>query len=468
MNTRFSILVFILLIIGISLTAIGEWLVKETSAQNEVAVSPVVGNAEFTVAFDWSNTAVSTATLYLPIVLKPGLGLRDFELPVPLFAANSAWRQAVTSASPLSNSDAQLLMTYRVLRGDTTYLRPINQPPTTNWPFMDVTYDEYTIPIFRVGTGQQNVLLCDYEGNLNWPGPKFGINQEGGPVPVPAPVGMVRPNGPQNTEADGHLVLFNTTTFEEYDFWQATTVRHAECASLGGGQEGTTIFEAGAIEFFDVRGTGNNLDTYSSARATGTPLLAGMILPEDVENGSIDHALGFALPGLRNLNVDPTEPSASDYFYPASTTETDFYSVNANHLAAGQRIRIKPTIVDDNGNTIDEVNDLAPITQMFLATLRTYGAYVVDSANGFTFYAEDIHTANLSLSDDEVNALIGQPTGTPLPTGQTKWQVVIEQLNLDLELIPFAYDASWADGNNPATAVYDIANFELVEPATQP
>ena len=433
-----------------------------------LATMLMVGCGLVSSAQEDDTVAATPTTVYLPTILKSGAGLRDFSLPIPLFAANSAWRQTAAAANALPASDQQILVAYRVLRGDTTDQRPVDYPTTVSWPFMDVGYDDFTIPIFRAGTGQQDVLLCDYEGNLSWPSPKFGINQEGGPVPAPVPAGTVRPNGPQDTGADGHLVLYNTATFEEYDFWQATTVRSAQCASLGGGREGTTILEAGAIDFFDVRGSGSNPDTYASAHAVGTPLLAGMILPEDVASGQIAHALAFALPGLRNLSADPTEPLASDYFYPASTTETDFYSVNAHHLAAGQRIRLKSTIVDDSGFTIDEANDLAPITQMFLAALRAYGAYAVDGADGFTFYAEDMHSANLHLTDDEVNALIGQPAGTPLPAGWTQWQAVIEQLNLDLELIPFAYDASWVDGGDPATAVYDIANFEVVEPAAQP
>ena len=67
---------------------------------------------------------------------------------------------------------------------------------------------------------------------------------------------------------------------------------------------------------------------------------------------------------------------------------------------------MKQTIVDEDGQPIDE-SELAPITRMYLAALRDYGAYLVDNAGGFTFYAEDIHTAVLHLSDDEVNALVG-------------------------------------------------------------
>lgn len=84
------------------------------------------------------------------------------------------------------------------------------------------------------------------------------------------------------------------------------------------------------------------------------------------------------------------------------------------------------------GNPIN-ASQLAPITQMFLTALRTYGAYLVDNAGGFTFYAEDIHTAVLHLTDAQVNTLIGQSPGTSLPASKTKWQIVIEKLNQELE-----------------------------------
>jgi hypothetical protein len=271
---------------------------------------------------------------------------------------------------------------------------------------------------------------------------------------------------PSGTWSDGHVVLYDVGTFTEYDYWQATTVRDGECQSQGAGLIGTTIYETGAIDFFDVRGAGVNSDTFSSARATGTPLLAGLILPEDVESGAIEHALEFAIPGPRNLSADPFEPLLSDYFYPASTTETDYYSTKPNALAAGQRIRLKPQVVNENCDLIDE-NDFAPITRMFLAALRTYGAYLVDNAGGFTFNAEEISTAVLDLTDAQVNELIGQPPGTPLPANQTKWQIVMETLNEDLWEMPIAC-GPWIEGQDPATAMITTANFEVVEPATIP
>ncbi|HSR32659.1 MAG TPA: endo alpha-1,4 polygalactosaminidase, partial [Anaerolineae bacterium] len=368
----------------------------------------------------------------------------------------------------MPDSDQQILVTYRVLRGDTTSLHPPGPPPTI-WPFPWVNYDEYTIPVFRAGAGEQSLLICDYEGNLWWPSPKFPDDQEeGGPVDVPAPAGVVRPAGPESIDSDGHLVLYHPDTFEEYDLWQATTFRDgdAACESWGGGLAGSTVYEAGAVDYFDVRGLGANPDTYSSGRAVGTALLAGLILPEDVESGTISHALAVAVPGLRNLSNDPYEPLASDYFHPASTTETYNYSTNSYALAAGQRIRLKQALVDEGGDPLDETQ-VAPITQMFLAALRAFGAYVVDNAGGFIFYAEDIHTADLHLADDEVNALIGEPLDTPLPPDKTRWQIVIEKLNEELEVIPFAY-GPWTEGQDPATATIETANFEVVAPATRP
>jgi len=387
---------------------------------------------------------------------------RDFSFALPLFSAQSAWNQSIVGAALVAENDQQILTTYRVLRGDTRALHPSWFPPTT-WPFMDINYDEYAVPVFRMGSNNQSVLICDYEGYLGWPSPKFpDAQQEGGPVTVPGPEGTVRPAGPQDTDADGHLVLYNPSTYMAYDFWQATTRRNDECDSLGGGQPGDQILEAGAVDFFDMRADGSNIDTYSSARATGVPLLGGLILPEDIANGKIAHALAVAIPGLRNLSEDPSEPLPPILSTDSCTTETDFYNDDEFSLAAGQRLRLRSTLVDEEGSPINE-NQLAPITQIFLAALRTYGAIVVDNAGGFSYYAEDIHSANLDLSIEQINTLIGEPAGTPLPPDKTQWQVVIEKLNLDLEMIPFAY-GPWNDGDDPTKATIAIPNFEIVDP----
>ncbi len=400
-----------------------------------------------------------------PIFDNDELFLRDFSLPLPLFSADSAWNQRADQAAVLPESDAQMLSFFRMMLGDHSSLRP-KGGNSTDWPYMSIGLYEFTIPIFRAGDEMQDVWICQEEGVVGWANPKYGIETEGGPVTVPAPAVIVRPAGPEVEFSDGHLVLYHPDSFMSYDYIWASPHFDEECYGFVGGMVGERILQAGEVDFFDVRGQGVNPDGVSSARAVGTPLLAGLILPEDIESGAISHALAFANPGPRNTSINPQNPHHSDYFYPASTTETDYYSTNSDDLASGQRLRLKQTIMDEEGQPINE-NQLAPITQMFLSALREYGAYLVDGADGFSFYAEDVHTAVLHLSDNEINVLIGEPPGTPLAEGMTKWQIVIEKLANDLELIPLAV----SEGDSepiPKKAQIEFSNFEVVEPAFLP
>ena len=54
---------------------------------------------------------------------------RDFSLPLPLFSADSAWNQKCVNARVLVDSDQQMLVAYRVMRGDTSTIRPRDIEP---------------------------------------------------------------------------------------------------------------------------------------------------------------------------------------------------------------------------------------------------------------------------------------------------------------------------------------------------
>jgi hypothetical protein len=385
---------------------------------------------------------------------------RDFDFALPLFDLSSAWNQTASTVPVLPSSEAQIAVTFGVLCGNVDDQRPPGLDPL-NFPYLNTNYDEFAIPIFRAGSGQQSVLMCDYEGNLQYPGPKWPVNEYGGTIQIPNAAVPLRPAPPPGIESDGHLVLFDTLTGIEYEFWQATTIRNGDCGSAGAGLIGSQLLEAGAADFFDVDGPGTNPDDVSSARAMGTPLLAGLLLPEDVASGSIDHALAVAIPGPRNLSPFPEETLPSEWMYPASTTETDFYSVNPNALIAGQRLRMRSTLVDDAGSVINE-NNLLPITRMLIQSLRDYGAYVVDNAGAFTFYAEDVGTANIDLTDAQVNALVGEPSSAPLPVDKTRWQILMEALSEEIWQIPIAYGIC-----NGSSSTVITTNFDVVELAVR-
>lgn len=386
--------------------------------------------------------------------------MRHFKLPTPFFQLNSAWRQKVTTVDPLPESDWQIQATYELLRQNDINTMLINA-------------GDYSVPIFQATMAEtKDMPICNYDGGQWAPSPPLEHYVQNGRIfvrNIPRPTGPIRPAGPTHTGADGHVALVNLPTHEVYDFWQATTQRqpnHGQelCHSVGGGQEGSDILETGSVAYFKTDGPGSQGPSNTpldSARGTGVPLFGGLLLPEDLEAGVdsiISHALSFILPGLRYF---PT-PSPSDppnYLYPATKTETDGNIIsNPYALAAGQRIRLKQTLVDLNGHEIVEENNgaIAPITRIFFRALREYGAYVVDRGGGFVFFAEDWHTAWLDIDEAQVKALIGSLT---LPANKTFWQIVMdklyEQLSWEFGGIPFALERNGQL----------IANFEVVDHA---
>ena len=113
-------------------------------------------------------------------------------------------------------------------------------------------------------------------------------------------------------------------------------------------------------------------------------MLSGLLVPDDFQNGpDITHAMAFAIPRLRHF--DPaTNESPRDYVYPATKTESSHYTASPWAMGAGERIRLRGTIVNQRGKQINECN-LSPVTQRYLKALRTYGAYLVDGSGAFSF-----------------------------------------------------------------------------------
>lgn len=378
--------------------------------------------------------------------------VRDFKLPTPLFNENSAWRQRADNASVLTSSTDTILTTYRVLLGDKTTV--YGYEPGRNAQLWLSTGD-WTYPIYRASNNKIDIQVCMYNGQTRQPDIVFGDLESGATVSVDAPASTIRPAG----ENDGHLILFNPDTSIEWDYWQATTMRDSACSGGGqGGIEGNTLLEAGAATFFDTTANGASAEGQTSAAASGAPLLAGLLLPEDFESDEIGHALKFSIPGPRNLSDGGLEKEKRDYAYPATSTEDVYggYNSNTNAMIMGARIRLKDNLVDNSGNAIDE-NTLSPATRKVLVALRKYGAYLVDGGGGFTFYAEETHSGNLDTGS--LNTLIGDTSSLD---NQTPWQVLIGKVQDELSMIPLAYGAEHHAGD-PSVATIDHANFEVVE-----
>lgn len=394
--------------------------------------------------------------------------LRDFALPNPLYSPESAWNQTARHIHLDSQSAERVEAVLRMLD-----VEGMSNSITIN-------VDEFTIPIYR----GQRIRVRSYDGQVWKPqtNPSTSIEDRLYYAGLAVPIGPVRPALPLGLGSDGHLVLVDLVNDEEHDFFQATTQVDQQGNSLGGGLVGTQVLEAGAVAVFKTDGLGAQLTTnnqpLNSARATGVPLLAGLLVPEDLQAlfaGStplpaqppaIRHALAMALPCLRCVAHDCAEDFSSDWVYPASKTETKNASKDPLMLAGGERIRLSPSLQFLDGTPVPEDHRAQNITRIFFQTLREHGAYLVDASGSVAIYVEESTTANLKLSDEQMVWLIGrQPTAS-----ETPWQAVMNTLADDLDW-RLAQEAGLANQPVPIVVVREgsvVGNIEVIAPAIRP
>lgn len=156
--------------------------------------------------------------------------------------------------------------------------------------------------------------------------------------------------------SDGHLAVYDASTNREWDFWQAKS------------SGGTWSASAGAAVSMDA--TGVAPAGTASGNAANLPLLGGLIRPEEIAQGHIDHALVFGLPGIgAGAPVCPATHNAST-------------SSDPNAPREGAHLQLDPSV---------DVSSLAiPAWAKIVArAMQVYGMYLRDSSGSLGVYAEN-------------------------------------------------------------------------------
>lgn len=178
----------------------------------------------------------------------------------------------------------------------------------------------------------------------------------------PVPVGAH-----QAPESDGHMTLIDRATGMAYDFYQGQP--------RGDGTWDCTLCSTSALDGTGVRPPkGGPTPWYEShgSRACGFPLIAGLIRPEEIEAGQIDHALVIAYPALRRRW----------FRSPASTGHPNNGRISETAgVPCGGRFQLDPSLdVESLG--------LSPAGVTIARALQEYGAYVGDFAGSINLYAD--------------------------------------------------------------------------------
>lgn len=174
---------------------------------------------------------------------------------------------------------------------------------------------------------------------------------------VPIPAGA-RPD----PSGDGSMTIIDPATSCEYDFWQAAKRRRRWSASWANTLkiDGPGLFPKGL-----------------SARGSGFALPAGVIWPQELAAGRIDHALIFSY----------SYPSGEGAVPPA--TESDGRSRRPGAIPEGARLQLDPSL------DLDSL-DLKPHERVIAAALQKYGMYLADwGGPGVTLYA--VHPSSFEV-----------------------------------------------------------------------
>jgi len=222
------------------------------------------------------------------------------------------------------------------------------------FPFLSVSNREWTVPVYYVRPGDPlgTVDVTRVGGE--------GFHPE--PVQIPIPAGA-RPD----PRSDAHMSIVDLARGIEYGFFGAAgsgrnwTCKVCATADLRG--SGVKAPDAGRAEWWRSHGP----------RACGFPTIAGLIRPEELRAGRIEHALVLAYPHVRSRY----------YVQPASTSQAHIpgQAEPNRGVPCGGRIQLDPTL---DLTTLG----LSRSGQIIARALQEYGAYVGDFSGAISLNAD--------------------------------------------------------------------------------
>jgi hypothetical protein len=187
------------------------------------------------------------------------------------------------------------------------------------------------------------------------------------PRAIPIPDGAIA-SPPDTEDSDNHLCVIDRARHLEWGMWAAR--KDAAGRWFTGLGAVTDLDSTGvAVPWFVAK---RELDSHR-ARASGFPLIAGLILREEIRAGRIDHALVFAYDHCRGGLFIP----------PASTAQVATPAINeTTGIPMGGRIQLDPTWdVESSG--------LSRSGKIIARALQLYGAFCGDFAGANVIYAEN-------------------------------------------------------------------------------
>jgi hypothetical protein len=264
--------------------------------------------------------------------------------PFRFFSPSSFWNDESSATAPLDPSSSAVMSAFdeEIAREEEAGRGPANIV-TTAWsvPIYTVPADQPTVKVTLENTSQTSTLQEAWDA-----------------VPLP-------PNAQPATGTDKHLLVWQPSSDQLWEFWHLEHTSIGWQASWGGAMQNVSsnpgVYGAEAWP---------GATTSWGASASSLSIAGGLITLEDLEKGQINHALAIGIPNVR----------AGVYASPAQ--RTDGISTNPLSLPEGAHLRLDP-------NLNLAAMHLPRLTLMIAEAAQRYGIFVRDGAANMSFYAQD-------------------------------------------------------------------------------
>lgn len=277
-------------------------------------------------------------------------GLIGISLPASFqaFSDDSPWNTPIAEAPEIDMDSDKMIQHLKdkseIIKGDTV---------------------KWTIPIFVIdSTVCPRINIASTKGELY---STIDPDNNGIAENIPMPQGVW-----PDPEEDAHMALVDPEVNKVWEFSQAKQLSDGS-------------WTASIIDVWDLNGPGfrkpfNGSKWWrSGAMGGGMPLIAGLIRPEEVEAGDIQHALLCATPINRKATLygDPSE-----LCYPPAS-RTDGYGYGVEYIPEGARIQLDPDL------DLDSLG-LSEGSKTVARAMQKYGMIVGMNSNAFKVFFQNL------------------------------------------------------------------------------
>jgi hypothetical protein len=281
----------------------------------------------------------------------PATGLR-------LFSSTSVFNHQLPLSVPLASNSAQLVSNFSSQVSRYQGHVVIN---TTSW----------STPVYVVGAGAPTTALVGHSSICPRPEGVFsGFQAQIEAVPIPA-------NALPAAGSDKEVIVWQPSTGHLWELWRVLEESGHWTACWGG-------------EIADAYTSEGVLPAPFGAGASGLSLLGGQIHLEDLEHGTIDHALEILMPDTANKR----------FVWPAD--RTDGTSTAGDSIPEGTHFRLNPHL------DLSALH-LSPSALAIATAIQRYGLLVGDTAGAVALSAQDPTPIIRDGKPNPYNTLLSNP-----------------------------------------------------------